>query len=325
MFKEFLGVILVLKKIKVDKSNGELIQIYARGRENILLRYYEPDLGFFIAESPKVIERAIDAGFKVSSILVTEQQYNLETKDGEILQRIFSKIEEQEKVAFEAYQKSDETLEKSGLYPSYDKAISGIEVPLFISDEKTVKDVTDFSMTRGAMAVMCRRAFPEVSEVLSMCGQSELSEYTRIAVLDGVVNPTNIGAIFRSAAALHIDAVLLTPNCADALYRRAIRVSMGNVFLVPWTVTSDNDSWVSELKSLGFSIAALALDDDSISIDDPILKREKKLALVLGNEGDGLLLSTIKSCDHTVMIPMTPGVDSLNVAAASAVAFWATR
>lgn len=273
-----------MKIIRITKDNGDLIKLYARGRENVLLRYYEPELGLFIAESPKVIERALDSGYEIQSMLMTDEQYNLETMDGEILKRIFLRVD------------------------SID------ELPVYIASEEQVKEITDFSITRGAMAIFRRREHRPLKEVLEGA--------RRVAVLDGVTNPTNVGAIFRSAAALHIDALLLTPSCSDPLYRRAIRVSMGNVFLIPWTFTENNESYVRELKELGFYVGALALDEDSISIEDPVLKRKEKLALVLGNEGHGLPQSTIKECDYTVMIPMTEGVDSLNVAAASAVAFW---
>ena len=273
-----------MKIVRITKDNGDLIKLYARGRENVLLRYYEPELGLFIAESPKVIERALDSGYEIQSMLMTDEQYNLETMDGEILKRIFLRVDDID------------------------------ELPVYIASEEQVKEITDFSITRGAMAIFRRREHRSLKEVLEGA--------RRVAVLDGVTNPTNVGAIFRSAAALHIDALLLTPSCSDPLYRRAIRVSMGNVFLIPWTFTENNESYVRELKELGFYVGALALDEDSISIEDPVLKRKEKLALVLGNEGHGLPQSTIKECDYTVMIPMTEGVDSLNVAAASAVAFW---
>ncbi len=273
-----------MKIVRITEDNGDLIKLYARGRENVLLRYYEPELGLFIAESPKVIERALDSGYEIQSMLMTDEQYNLETMDGEILKRIFLRIDSME------------------------------DLPVYIATEEQVKAITDFSITRGAMAIFRRREHRSLKEVLEGA--------RRVAVLDGVTNPTNVGAIFRSAAALHIDALLLTPSCSDPLYRRAIRVSMGNVFLIPWTFTETSENYVRDLKELGFYVGALALDEDSISIEDPVLKRKEKLALVLGNEGHGLPQSTIKECDYTVMIPMTEGVDSLNVAAASAVAFW---
>lgn len=273
-----------MKIVRITEDNGDLIKLYARGRENVLLRYYEPELGLFIAESPKVIERALDSGYEIQSMLMTDEQYNLETMDGEILKRIFLRIDSME------------------------------DLPVYIASEEQVKEITDFSITRGAMAIFRRREHRSLKEVLEGA--------RRVAVLDGVTNPTNVGAIFRSAAALHIDALLLTPSCSDPLYRRAIRVSMGNVFLIPWTFTETSENYVRDLKELGFYVGALALDEDSISIEDPVLKRKEKLALVLGNEGHGLPQSTIKECDYTVMIPMTEGVDSLNVAAASAVAFW---
>ena len=173
--------------------------------------------------------------------------------------------------------------------------------------------LTGFKLTRGMLCAMHRPQLPNVSEVCSKA--------RRIAVLENVMNPTNVGAIFRSAAALNMDAVLLTHGCSNPLYRRAIRVSMGTVFQIPWTFL-DKEKGVSELKELGFKTAAMALTDDSVSIDNEELLAEEKLAIVLGTEGDGLAKETIADCDYTVKIPMSHGVDSLNVAAASAVAFW---
>jgi tRNA G18 (ribose-2'-O)-methylase SpoU len=276
-------------EIRIDDYNSKDLDLYARTREVDLYHLNEPDLGVFIAESPKVIERALDSGYEMQSILVEEEMLKEETNDGEILNRILRKVED---------------LEKSGVLNN---------VFFFKAKKAVIEKLRGFNMTRGALAVMRRRELSDLDSVLEGA--------KRIAILDEVVNPTNLGAIFRSAAALHMDAVVLTSNCTDPLYKRAIRVSMGNVFNIPWT-TVDSEGWVRELKARDFSLAALALDEDSISISDPILKMKDKLGLVLGNEGNGLSLSTIKSCDHTVMIPMSEGVDSLNVAAASAVAFW---
>ena len=192
-------------------------------------------------------------------------------------------------------------------------------VPVYTADLEVLTKLTGFHLTRGALCAMKRREYPSVKEI---CKRAK-----RIAILENVVNPTNVGAIFRSAAALHMDAVLLTPGCSDPLYRRASRVSMGTVFQVPWTyIGSRSSDWPNPLlitiKELGFKTAAMALSDNSVSIDDPNLMNEEKLAIILGTEGDGLADATIADCDYTVKIPMSHGVDSLNVAAASAVAFW---
>ena len=193
------------------------------------------------------------------------------------------------------------------------------DVPVYTAEFDILTKLTGFKLTRGVLCAMGRRKLPSIREV---CAGAR-----RIAVLENVVNPTNIGAVFRSAAALNMDAVLLTPGCSDPLYRRASRVSMGTVFQVPWTFFDEKkECWPEEgrkiLRELGFKTAAMALKEDSVSLDDPVLKEEEKLAVVLGTEGDGLAPQTIAGCDYTVMIPMSHGVDSLNVASASAVAFW---
>ena len=192
------------------------------------------------------------------------------------------------------------------------------DIPIYTADYEVLKTLTGFALTRGLLCAMRRRTLPSVEEVVANA--------RRIAVLENVVNPTNVGAIFRSAAALNMDAVLLTPACSDPLYRRSSRVSMGTVFQVPWTYfytpADATTSYVRQLQDLGFKTAAMALTDASVSIDNPKLMTEEKLAIILGTEGEGLLDSTIEACDYTVKIPMSHGVDSLNVAAASAVAFW---
>lgn len=256
------------------------LDIYARLNEVQLLHYYEPNGGLFIAESPKVIERALNAGYEPVSFLVEKKHIAGETKA--LLERCQG-------------------------------------IPVYTAGEDILTKLTGFHLTRGALCAMRRRDHLTVEEI---CKDAK-----RIAVLENVVNPTNVGAIFRSAAALHMDAVLLTPACSDPLYRRASRVSMGTVFQVPWTyICSDASDWphptLEELKRLGFKTAAMALSDDSVSIDNPDLMAEEKLAIILGTEGDGLAAATIVDCDYTVKIPMAHGVDSLNVAAASAVAFW---
>ena len=258
-----------------DFSAPEL-DVYARLTEVQLLRYHEPNHGLFIAESPKVIERALNAGYEPVSLLVEEKHIEGEAK--EIIARCSN-------------------------------------IPVYTAAFDILTQLTGFQLTRGALCVMRRRTLPSIEE---LCAGAK-----RIAILERVMNPTNIGAIFRSAAALNMDAVILTPGCSDPLYRRASRVSMGTVFQIPWTIA---DTWpqpvMTELKNLGFKTAAMALSDNSVSIDDPQLMSEEKLAVILGTEGDGLAETTITDCDYTVKIPMTHGVDSLNVAAASAVAFW---
>ena len=262
--------------ISITDFSAPELDIYARLNENQLFRYYEPEPGLFIAESPKVIERALNAGYEPVSFLVEKKHIEGEAKD--VLARC-----------------------------------SGI--PVYTAESDILTQLTGFQLTRGALCAMRRRALPSLTEICSGA--------RRIAILEQVMNPTNIGAIFRSAAALNMDAVILTPGCSDPLYRRASRVSMGTVFQIPWTVA---DNWpqpvMSQLKQLGFKTAAMALSDNSVSIDDAELLAEEKLAIILGTEGDGLAETTIADCDYTVKIPMTHGVDSLNVAAASAVAFW---
>ena len=255
-----------------DLTSPEL-DIYARLNETQLRHLYEPKPGIFIAESPRVIGRALDAGCVPISCLC--EQRHIEGAAEDILSRCG-------------------------------------EIPIYTAEYEVLTKLTGFALTRGMLCAMYRPKLPTVQEV---CQNAH-----RIAVLEDIVNPTNIGAIFRSAAALQMDAVLLTPACSDPLYRRAIRVSMGTVFQIPWTYL-DQDG-LDSIRKMGFKTAAMALRDDSVSIDDPALEKEEKLAIVLGTEGDGLASSTIEGCDYTVRIPMACGVDSLNVAAASAVAFW---
>lgn len=265
--------------IEINDITAPELDVYARTSEVQLLRYYEPEPGLFIAESPKVIERALNAGYEPLSFLVEHKDLEAEAK--QILER----------------------------YP---------EIPVYTAEYDVLVGMTGYALARGMLCAMKRRRLPSVEEI---CQNT-----SRIAILENVVNPTNIGAIFRSAAALHMDAVLLTSGCSDPLYRRAARVSMGTVFQIPWTYFDKKSSWPEEgmesIQNLGFKTVAMALCDDSFSIDDPKLLAEEKLAIVLGTEGDGLASQTIADCDYTVKIPMSHGVDSLNVAAASAVAFW---
>ena len=259
--------------IPITDFSDPALDIYARRTENQLLNREHPEEGIFIAESPKVVERALNAGYEPVSVLV-EDRHNL-GEAREIVARVG-------------------------------------DAPVYTAPFDVLTLLTGFQLTRGVLCAMRRRALPALEELLEGC--------TRVAVLENVMNPTNVGAIFRSAAALGMDAVLLTPGSSNPLYRRAIRVSMGTVFQVPWSFAPEN--WQSELKRLGFATAALALREDTLSIRDQRLAKEEKLALVLGTEGDGLADGTIANCDYTVKIPMTHGVDSLNVAAASAVAFF---
>ena len=252
------------------------LDVYARLTEAQLLNRFEPAKGMFIAESPKVIMRALDAGCEPVSILVERSRMVGESLD------VINRCE---------------------------------GVPVYTADLDVLTQLTGYQLTRGLLCAMRRPKLPTVEQVLSNA--------RRVAVLEDVQNPTNVGAIFRSAAALGMDAVLLTPACSNPLYRRSCRVSMGTVFQVPWTYMEEN--WIENLRSHGFKTAAMALSDDSVSIDDPILRQVDKLAVVLGTEGDGLAAVTIEDCDYTVKIPMYHGVDSLNVAAASAVAFWELR
>lgn len=243
------------------------------------------DEGLFVAESKNVIDRAMDAGLAPFALL-TEERWAQPSA------QLFRRIEE-----------------------------AAPSTPLFIGSREQVRELTGYERTRGPLAAFHRPQMPSVSELLEGA--------TRIAVLEDITNFTNVGAIFRSAAALGMDAILVTPGCHDPLYRRASRVSMGTVFQVPWTRFGKERDWATEgvsmLNSLGFTVAALALEEDSVALQDPQVSGAQKLALVLGTEGDGLAHSTIAACDHTVKIPMAHGVDSLNVAAASAVAFWQVR
>ena len=266
--------------IEITDFSAPELDVYARLTEAQLLNRHNLREGMFIAESPKVIERALDAGYEPVSILVSKPQIEGEAK---------------------------------GVIARCD----GVSV--YTAEFDVLTQLTGFQLTRGLLCAMRRRPLPSVEQI---CAAAR-----RIAVLENVMNPTNVGAIFRSAAALGMDAVLLTPGCSNPLYRRAARVSMGTVFQVPWTYIGDEPAeWpvpgMQRLRDMGFRTAAMALKDDSVSIDDGKLMAEEKLAIILGTEGDGLADCTIADCDYTVKIPMSHGVDSLNVAAASAVAFW---
>lgn len=253
----------------------EELGIYSCNSEPQLLHYYEPAPGLFIAESPKVIERALSAGYEPLSFLMYNEHISGEGAD---------------------------LIENAG------------NIPVYVGSEKEIVDLIGFKLIRGPLCAMRRRPLPSPEAIIN--GKK------RIAVLENVTNPTNIGAVFRSAAALGMEAVLLTDNCCDPLYRRSSRVSMGTVFQVPWTYTGTASAEPDMMKSLGFSSAAMALIKDSVGIDDERLANEDRLAVILGNEGYGLTDETIRNSDYTVYIPMFNDVDSLNVAASSAVAFW---
>ena len=265
----------MINVIEITDFSAPELDVYARLTEVQLLNREYPEKGVFIAESPKVIQRALDGGCVPVSLLLERKHIEGEAR---------------------------EIIEQCG------------EIPVYTAEFDVLTRLTGFKLTRGALCAMRRPVLPTVEAV---CAGAK-----RVAVLENVMNPTNVGAIFRSAAALGMDAVLLTPGCSNPLYRRAIRVSMGTVFQVPWTFLDETEAPMEPLKRLGFKTAAMALSDDSVSIRDPRLAAEEKLAVVLGTEGDGLAERTIADCDYTVRIPMTHHVDSLNVAAASAVAFW---
>lgn len=269
--------------IEITDFAAPELDVYARLTQAQLRSRLEPEKGIFIAESPKVIARALDAGYTPLSLLMERKQITGPAAD---------------------------LLTRCG------------DAPVYTADRETLASLTGFELTRGVLCAMHRPLLPTVEEV---CRNAR-----RVAVLEGIVDSTNIGAIFRGAAALGMDAVLLSPSCCDPLCRRAVRVSMGTVFQVPWATLGDSpadwpEAGMARLHALGFKTAAMALDSRAVSIDDPALRAEPRLAIVLGTEGDGLARTTIAHCDYTVMIPMQHGVDSLNVAAAGAVAFWELR
>ena len=281
----------MLNVIEIKDFNAPELDIYARCTEARLLNKDHPEEGMFIAESPKVIGRALDAGYEPLSVLVEKKQMEENEETSQIMNRF------------------DDT-----------------KVSIFTADFEVLTKLTGFKLTRGMLCAMRRKPLRKFQDLCD--------GINRIAILENVQNPTNVGAIFRSAAALNMGAIFLSPGCSDPLYRRASRVSMGTVFQIPWTFIRDSNEmrckreviWpkqaIAELKKLGYKTAALALTDDSVGIDDSELMKEEKLAVILGNEGEALESETIALCDYTVKIPMTHGVDSLNVAAASAVAFW---
>ena len=266
--------------VEITDFHAPELDPYARLTQNQLRCRLEPEKGIFIAESPKVISRALDAGYEPVSLLMERRQ--ITGPAAEILTRCG-------------------------------------DAPVYTADRELLAGLTGFELTRGVLCAF-RRPAPRSAEELCKAAR-------RVAVLEGIVDSTNVGAIFRSAAALNMDAVLINPSCCDPLCRRAVRVSMGTVFQVPWAQLGETPAdWpgqgLARLRAMGFKTAAMALSDRSVPIDDETLAAEPKLAIVLGTEGDGLAHATIAACDYTVKIPMSHGVDSLNVAAASAVAFW---
>ena len=265
--------------IEITDFAAPELDVYARLREVQLLNRQDPEQGIFIEESPRVIERALDAGCVPLSFLVEKKHMEQEART--LMERC-------------------------------------PESPFYTAEFDVLTQITGYKLTRGMLCAMRR---PKPLSVEEVCAGTH-----RIAILENVVNPTNVGAIFRSAAALNMDAVLLTPDCSDPLYRRSIRVSMGTVFQIPWTYFPEDASWPEEgmklLKESGFKTVSMALRNDSVEINDPVLHAEERLAVILGTEGEGLASTTIADSDYTVKIPMSHGVDSLNVAAASAVAFW---
>jgi len=270
----------------LDSLGDSRLDPYARLTDVQLRSRIEPENAVFIAESAEVINRALDGGMQPLSLLTAEKFLPQ-------VNEVASKLQQ-----------------------------ANPEAPVFVAPENELEHLTGFELTRGALAAFRRPPERPVEEVVA--------DARLVAVLEDIRNHTNVGAIFRSAAALGADAVLVSPACYDPLYRRAVRVSMGTVFQVPWTrIGNDPHDWAREgvplLRSLGFTTAAMALSDDALSLDDPRLKSCDRLALVFGTEGDGLASSTISRCDFTVRIPMQHGVDSLNVAASSAVAFWEFR
>lgn len=265
--------------IEINDISAEELIPFVSSNEIQLKRYFEPEQGIFIAESPKVIRLALNAGYEPISLLAERKYISGQASD------IIEKCK---------------------------------NIPIYTADSNILTSLTGFKLTQGILCAMRRKELPAAEEI---CRSAN-----RIAVLEDIMNQTNIGAVMRSAAAMKIDAVLLTSASSDPLYRRAIRVSMGTVFSMPWTyIEGDSPDYIYSLKKMGFTVSAMALHNDTLTIDDERLKNIKRLALVFGTEGEGLKESTIEACDYTVKIPMAEGIDSLNVAAASAVAFWELR
>lgn len=299
-------IITVMNIVEITSLDDERVAVFARLTEAQLRNKLEPELGIFIAESPKVIQRALDAGMEAISFLMEHDKL-------ELARPLVEQAQAQQVVT-------------SGGANAGVGAISVADgIPVYTGTSEVLTRLTGFELTRGVLCAMRRPLLPSVEDLLATCRGGQPAK--RVAVLEAIVDHTNVGAMFRSAAALGVDAVLVTPTCCDPLYRRCVRVSMGTVFQVPWTRIGQTPAdWpgagLAQLQQAGFKTVALALSDQALPIDAPELAVQEKLALVLGTEGDGLASSTIASCDYVAKIPMRAGVDSLNVAAASAVAFW---
>ena len=279
--------------IRITEEHNAELELYFSANETQLLHYYEPELGLFVVESPVVIERALAAGYEVRSFVMIDS------------------------LAEEMCERFSSIIDCTSVGKEKQNEQSARKIPVYVADYETIADMTGVNITRGVLALMKRRELPSLEDLVN--------GYRRIAIFDDVENPTNVGAMFRSAAALGIEAVLLAGSSSDPLYRRASRVSVGTVFSIPWTKTGKritDSEYINTLHSLGFKTAAMALSDNSVSIRDERLKKEEKLAIILGNEGFGLSDTVISESDYVVKIPMKHNVDSLNVAAASSIVFW---
>ena len=284
---------MAVQLIRIESLEDKRLDAYTKLTERELRCVLEPEKGIFIAESAKVIERAVDAGLEPVSFLLGERWVPQ-------LQPCFERLEQER---------------------------PELDIPAFVGSMDLMRDLTGFTVTRGALAAFRRPPLADASAFLAALNTRAEGRSVRVCVLEGIVDHTNVGAIFRSAAALNVDGILVSPTCCDPLYRRAVRVSMGTVFQVPWTrIGTEARVWphdgLNVLHQAGFECAAMALTDESVSLDAPELRECKRLAIFMGTEGEGLQARTIRGCDKTIRIPMAHGVDSLNVAAASAVAFW---
>lgn len=300
--------------IQIESLIDRRLDAYVRLTEVQLRNRLEPEKGIFIAESEKVIVRALNAGYQPLSLLIPEHRLQ---RSAALIERIEADFCSEGTSAGSA-QLMDEGSRSEGNAGVLEQG----DIPIFVAPSEEIEKLTGFELTRGVLCAMKRKPLPSLDELLR--------DARRVAVLEDITNHTNVGAAFRNAAALGFDAVVITPGCCDPLYRRAIRVSMGTVFQIPWTrfegsVNDWHNSGVEQLKRLGFMTVALALHDESVELDDACLQEPKKLAVLLGTEGDGLSQKTIEASDFVAKIPMRDGVDSLNVAAASAVAFWELR
>lgn len=285
----------------ITNLDSEKVSIYRENKERQLVTYFEPAQGLFIAESAKIIERALDAGYEPMSVLCEMKEADIPADKKQYVPRYAALVERIQKD-----------------FPN---------APVLGAEFEVLKNLVGYHLTGGILCAMRRKELEDPEHFLQMIDQLPMKDGRRIVIFDNVENPRNVGTLFRSAAALGMDGVLLTEDCADPLYRRASRVSMGSVFQIPWTKVGKG--WPKEfaktLHAHGYTIVGMALTDDSIGIEDPVLKQASKIALIMGNEGDGLSDETMNCLDHTVKIPMYHGVDSLNVAAAGAVAFYALK